>query len=53
MGGQIDYVLGKWTEKQIGELPELIDKASDAIINFAQEGLQRTMNKFNTKPSKE
>ncbi len=52
-GGQVDYVLGKWTETQMKDLPGLIDKATEAIINFAQEGLQRTMNKFNTKPAKE
>ncbi len=51
-GGQVDYVLGKWTEEQIKELPGLLDKISDAVINFAQEGLQRTMNKFNTKGAK-
>ena len=48
-GGQVDYVLGKWTDEQMKELPELIEKAGQAIINFIQEGLQRTMNKFNTK----
>jgi len=51
-GGQSDYVLGKWTEEQIKTLPKLLDKIADALINFAQEGLQRTMNKFNSKPSK-
>ncbi len=48
-GGQVDYVLGRWTEEQVSELSEYIDRASDAVIGFAQEGLQRTMNKFNTK----
>jgi len=48
-GAQADYVLGKWTEEQMKALPEIVDKASDALIAFAQEGLQRTMNKFNTK----
>jgi len=51
-GGQSDYVLGKWTEEQIKTLPELLDKIADSLINFAQEGLQRTMNKFNSNPSK-
>ncbi len=53
-GGQVDYVLGKWTEEQMKKLPELIEKASDAIISFVQEGLSRAMNKHNTKkPKKE
>jgi len=48
-GAQADYVLGKWTEEQMKALPEIVNQASDALIAFAQEGLQRTMNKFNTK----
>ncbi len=48
-GGQVDYVLGKWTAEQIDGLPDLIDTATEALINFAQEDLQRTMNKFNKK----
>ncbi len=48
-GKQVDYVLGKWTEPQMKELPGLIDKATDAIISFVQEGLQRAMNQFNTR----
>jgi len=51
-GGQVDYVLGQWNKAQITQLPELIDQATEALLNFAQEGLQRTMNKFNTKPDK-
>ena len=51
-GGQVDYVLGKWTDEQMLALPVLIEKATDALINFAQEGLQRTMNRFNIKPNK-
>ena len=50
-GGQIDYVLGQWTKAQMEQLPKLIDQATEALLNFAQEGLQRTMNKFNTKPN--
>ena len=48
-GGQVDYVLGKWTTEQMENLPELIDTAVEALTNFALEGLQRTMNKFNKK----
>jgi len=51
-GRQVDYVLGKWTEEQVKELPKIIDIASEAIVNFAQEGLQRSMNKYNTKSPK-
>jgi PTH1 family peptidyl-tRNA hydrolase len=48
-GKQVDYVLGKWTEEQMQQLPAILDTVTDAVIHFAQEGLQRTMNKFNTK----
>jgi len=52
-GAQVDYVLGKWTDEQMQSLPQYLETISTAIINFAQEGLQRTMNKFNAKPGKE
>jgi PTH1 family peptidyl-tRNA hydrolase len=52
-GRQVDYVLGKWTEEQIRQIPDLLNTVTDAVINFAQEGLQRTMNKFNSKKQNE
>jgi len=51
-GQQADYVLGKWTDEQIKELPKFLEQISKATINFVQEGLQRTMNKFNTPKNK-
>ena len=48
-GGQIDYVLGKWSERERKELPFICDKAADAIRSFGTIGAERTMNIFNTK----
>jgi peptidyl-tRNA hydrolase, PTH1 family len=48
-GGQVDYVLGKWSEEEEKKLPEYISKAVDAIESFCLIGLERTMNIHNTK----
>ena len=48
-GRQVDYVLGRWTEEQRIELPELIKKSCDAVIGFATIGLERAMNLYNTR----
>lgn len=47
--GQIDYVLGKWSESEKKELTAICDKAADAIRSFGLVGVERTMNFFNTK----
>ncbi len=47
-GQQIDYVLGKWKEEEEKELPFIIDKAIEAIKNFAFLGPDRAMNISNT-----
>lgn len=46
-GGQIDYVLGKWTEKENEILPAVEKKAAEMIISFGVIGLDRTMTQFN------
>jgi PTH1 family peptidyl-tRNA hydrolase len=48
-GGQVSYVLGKWSEEEQKTLPENIAKAVDAIESFCLIGLERTMNFHNTK----
>jgi peptidyl-tRNA hydrolase, PTH1 family len=48
-GGQVDYVLGKWSEEEQNTLPEHIAKAVDAIESFCLIGIERTMNIHNTK----
>ncbi len=46
-GGQVDYVLGKWSHEEAKEMPFLITKAMDATESFAFRGIAQTMNEFN------
>ncbi len=46
-GGQVDYVLGHWTEDEKRDLPEILDKAVEAVKAFGTEGIERAMNRFN------
>lgn len=48
-GGQVDYVLGKWSAEEQKTLSDHISKAVDAIESFCLIGLERTMNFHNTK----
>ena len=46
-GGQVDYVLGEWSDEELKQLDELCGKAVKALESFAAIGLDRTMNQFN------
>ncbi len=46
-GRQADYVLGRWTEEEAQQLPEIIQRAVDACLAFCTIGIERTMNQFN------
>lgn len=46
-GRQIDYVLGRWTKKEIEELPIFMDKAIEMIEGFGTIGINMTMTQFN------
>jgi peptidyl-tRNA hydrolase, PTH1 family len=48
-GRQVEYVLGRWTEEQRKDLPELVKKSCEAVYGFATIGLERAMNLYNTK----
>jgi peptidyl-tRNA hydrolase, PTH1 family len=52
LGGQIKYVLGKWTNEEMKTLPAVLESASDAIKDFASIGLTRAMEKVNANKSK-
>ncbi|MDN3668154.1 aminoacyl-tRNA hydrolase [Echinicola jeungdonensis] len=47
-GKQIDYVLGRWSQKEIDELPSFMDKAIDMIHGFCTIGINMTMSQFNS-----
>ena len=51
-GGQVDYVLGEWTEEESEKLPEVLEQAGEIIKSFVIQGLARTMNSFNKRPEK-
>lgn len=46
-GRQVDYVLGKWDEKEMLLVKKKIVKCLELIETFAQNGLAFTMNQFN------
>ena len=48
-GGQVDYVLGHFTEEEKTILPERIDVAGEIIKSFCLAGIDITMNQFNKK----
>ncbi len=47
-GRQIDYVLAPFDREEQTELPQLIDRSVEAIRHFSHQGIERTMNLFNT-----
>ena len=46
-GRQVDYVLGKWSAEERKSLPDILQRAGDAIRSFAAIGLGHTMSKYN------
>lgn len=46
-GGQIDYVLGEFSDEENAALGERMDIACEMIKTFALSGIQFTMNHFN------
>lgn len=48
-GGQIDYVLGQWTEDENKLMGERLEMAAKAVESFGLGGLANTMNSFNGK----
>jgi peptidyl-tRNA hydrolase, PTH1 family len=50
-GGQVDYVLSKWSEEEKNLLKDKIDQACEMIKSFGMIGLDLTMTSFN-KPGK-
>lgn len=48
-GRQIDHVLGKWSEEELKNLPERLEKSAELVKSFGLSGIQLTMNLFNGK----
>ena len=50
-GGQVDYVLGKWTDEEVKFLPEYLDRTILALEECILAGFPLAMSKFNQKKS--
>ena len=48
-GQQVDYVLGEWLPEEKETLRSVIGMASEAVLSFGPQGVERTMNLFNKK----
>ncbi|HNX88833.1 MAG TPA: aminoacyl-tRNA hydrolase [Paludibacteraceae bacterium] len=48
-GGQVDYVLGRWTDEQQAALPQRVETAMDMIRSFCLSGVELTMTQYNNK----
>ena len=46
-GPQVDFVLGKWDEEEQKQLPEIRERAVEAVKSFGLAGIERTMTQFN------
>ena len=46
-GRQADYVLSTWNPDEQSKLPLIVDQAVKAVIHFAAQGLEQTMNLYN------
>jgi len=49
---QIDFVLGRFNEKEQEIVTQNLSHYSDIVLSFTQVGLDKTMNQFNGKPPK-
>ena len=48
-GRQIEFVLSKWADEELKNMPERVEKAQEIIKSFCLAGLQLTMNQYNNK----
>ena len=48
-GRQVNYVLGKWSDKENEILPERLEKAVQLVKSFGTAGVAHTMSEFNGK----
>lgn len=46
-GRQVDFVLGKWSSKELDEISFLLKKSTDAIKSYVSIGAKLTMEQFN------
>lgn len=46
-GRQVDYVLSRFPQDQLDQLPEIMDRAGEMILSFTTMGIDRTMSQYN------
>ena len=46
-GRQIDFVLGRFTQREFDDLPMIMDKAIEMVFSFCTVGIAQTMTQFN------
>lgn len=46
-GSQVDFVLSNFSNKEMENLPPIIDKAKEYVYSFCTQGINRTMNTLN------
>lgn len=46
-GRQVDYVLGEWTEQELKQLNQRLERACEVIKSFGTAGISNTMNTYN------
>jgi PTH1 family peptidyl-tRNA hydrolase len=46
-GGQVDYVLAPFSEEQRAPAEAALERAQEAALCFAAEGIEEAMNRFN------
>ena len=51
-GGQINYVLGEWTDEEEKALPERLAVLKEISPSFCLQGIERTMNQYNSREPK-
>lgn len=52
-GGQVDFVLGKFSGEQLAELPAIEKKVIEAVRTWALAGIERAMTALNSKQKEE
>lgn len=46
-GQQVNFVLGKWSNEEMKELDQIIEKSANAALSFTAIGINFTMNEYN------
>ncbi len=48
-GQQVNYVLGKWSDKEWETLPDILASSAECVLAFGTIGAARAMNQYNKK----